>query len=434
MNISGGLKRLAGVLAAFVLAAGLAPPEPQQTVIYAGRLLADPDTGKVTTAQTIVVEDGRIVRILDGYVSPKGPAKVVDLKDSFVLPGLIDSHVHLLSQSGPSGKLDDVTKTSADLVVDGSVYALRTLKAGFTTVADVGDDNEAIFALRNGIAAGKIAGPRILASGSIVTPEGGHADVHGYRPDVMAILESPTACSGADACRRVVRRQIQAGADLIKIVATGGVLDDAATGVDQQFTDEEMAAIVQTAHSMGRMVKAHAHGAAGINAALRAGVDSIEHGTYLDDESIRLFKAKGAWLVPTLMAGDFVAKEAAKPDTWMSPAVKAKALLVGPNMLDMGRRAHAAGVKMAFGTDSGVSPHGNNAFEFTLLVKAGFTTLDAIRMATTWGAEHLRLSNLIGSLLPGKAADLIAVKGDPLKDIGELQRVSFVMKGGVVYK
>lgn len=432
------IRRLFLAGAALLFTAGLGPNDQASpglpTVIFAGKLLADPATGAVTTQQTIVVRDGKIEKISDGYAAPKGPTNLVDLKDSFVLPGLIDCHVHLLSQSGPGGKLDDVTKTSADLVVDGSVYALRTLRAGFTTVADVGDDNEAIFALRDGIAAGKLPGPRILASGSIVTPEGGHADVHGYRPDVMAILESPTACSGADTCRKVVRKQIQAGADLIKIVATGGVLDDAATGVDQQFTDAEMAAIVETAHSMGRMVKAHAHGTIGINAALRAGVDSIEHGTYLDDESIKLFKAKGAWLVPTLMAGDFVAKEAAKPDTWMSPAVKAKALAVGPNMLDMGRRAHAAGVKMAFGTDSGVSPHGDNAFEFTLLVKAGFSTIDAIRMATTWAAEHLRLTALVGSLAPGKAADLIAVKGDPLSDISALRKVSFVMKGGVVYK
>ena len=203
-----------------------------------------------------------------------------------------------------------------------------------------------------------------------MTPTGGHADVHSYRPEVMEVLESPAHCDGPEDCRRMVRKQVQMGADLIKITATGGVLDDSATGVDQQFTDEEMLAIVQTAHSLGRIVKAHAHGTAGINAALRAGVDSIEHGTYLDDESIKLFKEHNAYLVPTLLAGHTVAEEAAKPDTWMPPAVKAKALLVGPNMIGMLHRAHAAGVKIAFGTDSGVSHHGDNAREFALMVQA----------------------------------------------------------------
>jgi imidazolonepropionase-like amidohydrolase len=403
------------------------------TYVQAGRLLADPATGKVETKKTLVVQDGKVVRVEDGFTTAPG-AKVINLQDSFVLPGLIDSHVHLLSETGPTNRLDAVTKTESDLVIDGAVFARRTLMAGFTTVADVGDDNEPIFALRDGIAAGKLPGPRIVAAGNIITTVGGHGDEHGYRPDVLKLLVSPNQCTGADECAKIVRRQIQAGADLIKITATGGVLDQAATGVEQQFTDEELRSIVQTAHSLGKMVKAHAHGTKGINAALRAGVDSIEHGTYLDDESIKLFKANGAWLVPTLMAGDYVAKEAAKPDTWMSPAVKAKALLVGPNMLAMGRRAHQAGVKMAFGTDTGVSKHGDNAYEFVLLVKAGLTPLEAIQCATTSGADHLRLSAIIGSLVPGKQADLIAVKGDPLNDISLLQTVAFVMKGGVVYK
>jgi imidazolonepropionase-like amidohydrolase len=207
------------------------------------------------------------------------------------------------------------------------------------------------------------------------------------------------------------------------------VLDGGATGVEQQFTDEELRAIVQAAHAMGRMVKAHAHGAKGINAALRAGVDSIEHGTFLDQESIRLFKEHGAFLVPTLIAGDTVAREAARPNTWFLPEVKAKALQVGPLMQAMGRRAHEGGVKVAFGTDSGVSHHGDNAREFVLMVAAGFTPAEAIRAATVTAAENLRLTD-VGSLAPGKQADLIAVRGDPLRDVSELQRVRFVMKGG----
>ena len=409
---------------------GARPPEARIVYVQAGRLLADPATGRVAREQTVVVEDGRVKAVLAGWPAPLAGARVVDARTRFVLPGLIDSHVHLLGEGGPGARLDAVTKTTSDQLVDGVVFARRTLMAGFTTVADVGDDNEAIFALRDGIKAGKLTGPRILTSGFPLSPHGGHGDVTHYRPDVVAALEMPTLCTGADECARKVRQQINAGADLIKILATGGVLDGGATGVEQQFTDAELVAIVGAAHAMGRMVKAHAHGAEGINACLRAGVDSIEHGTFLDAESIRLFKQHGAWLVPTLIAGDTVAREAAKPDTFFLPEVKAKALLVGPKMLAMGRRAHDGGVKVAFGTDSGVSRHGDNAREFALMVEAGFTPLEAIQAATTRGAEHLRLSAEIGSLAPGKQADLIAVDGDPLSDVTTLERVRYVMHGG----
>lgn len=423
---------LGAALAVALVAPALAQ-QPATTFVQAGRVLVDPASGKVETNKTLVVQAGKVVRIADGFVSEPG-GQVVDLKTAFVLPGLIDSHVHITSQQGPTSRLDEVTESSAEQALIGARYAKRTLMAGFTTVADLGGDNDAVFALRKATALGDVPGPRIVAAGSAISVHGGHGDVNGFREDVMHVLRPGSVCSGPADCSRAVREQVWKGADVIKITATGGVLSNTAAGLAQQFSDEELKAIVESAHRMGRRVTAHAHGADGIDSFLKAGGDSIEHGTYLDAEGIALMKKNGAYLVPTLMAGDFVAKEAAKPDTWMSPAVKAKALLVGPNMLDMGRRAHAAGVKMAFGTDSGVSPHGDNAFEFTLLVKAGFSTIDAIRMATTWGAEHLRLSSLIGSLAPGKAADLIAVKGDPLKDISELQRVSFVMKGGVVYK
>ncbi len=402
------------------------------TLVQAGRLLANPADGKIETNKTVVIRDGHVVEVRDGFVAEPG-AKVIDLRNSFVLPGLIDSHVHLLHQQGPTSRMEAVTKTTADVTLDGVVHARRTLEAGFTTVADCGGDNEAIFALRDAVKAGKVDGPRILASGNPLSAHGGHGQVYGFTPEVTEVIQSPTLCSGADECRRKTRQQIAAGADLIKFHATGGVLDGGTTGVDQQLTDEEMAAIIQAAHSMGRMVKTHAHSAAGINAALRAGVDSVEHGTFLNDESIALFKQHNAWLVPTLVAGDFVAREASRPDSFMPAAVRAKALQVGPMMLSMGARAHKAGIKVAFGTDTGVSPHGENAREFGLMVKAGFTPLEAIRAATTSGAEHLRQPD-IGSLVAGKEADLIAVSGDPTQDVTLLEHVAFVMKNGVVYK
>jgi imidazolonepropionase-like amidohydrolase len=403
---------------------------PATQLVQAGRLLADPATGKVETNKTLVVQGGRIVEILDGFQTRPG-AEVVDLRDSFVLPGLIDSHVHLTGESGPGQELDAVKKVAADSALDGVVFAGRTLRAGFTTVTDLGGDPEAIYPLRDAIAAGKIDGPRIIAAG-FVGAHGGHGDLQGFRADILEKFRSPTLCSGADDCRRAVRLAVQNGADVIKTASTGGVMSNTAAGVGQQMTQDELNALVETAHSLGRQVACHAHGTAGVNAALKAGVDSIEHGTYLDAESIKLFKQTGAYLVPTLMAGDFVAKEAAKPDTWMPPAVKAKAAQVGPNMLAMARRAHEGGVKFAFGTDSGVSHHGDNAQEFGLMVRAGFTPLDAIRAATVWGAEHNRLSDQVGSLVAGKQADLIAVKGDPLANVTELEHVRFVMKGGKV--
>jgi imidazolonepropionase-like amidohydrolase len=409
------------------------PAAANSSCVQAGRLLADPAGGKVETARTLIVENGKIARVEDGYVS-EGCATVIDLKDSFVLPGLIDSHVHMTSENGPNQRIERFTKTRSDLALDGSWYALKTLKAGFTTVADLGSPNEAIFALRDAIKAGRVPGPRIIAAGSPISVHGGHGDPGNGMPEDLVHVYRPTSvCSGADDCRRAVREQVRAGADVIKITATGGVLSPTAAGLAQQFSNEELKAIVEAAHSMGRKVTAHAHGADGINAFLRAGGDSIEHGTYVDAESIKLFKAGGAWLVPTLMAGDFVVREANRPNTYLLPAQRDKALIAGPLMLDMTRRAYQGGVKIAFGTDTGVSAHGDNAGEFALMVKAGFSPIDAIRSATVWAAEHLGLSALVGTLKPGMQADLIAVKGDPTADVTALTKVTFVMKGGVVY-
>jgi imidazolonepropionase-like amidohydrolase len=403
------------------------------TVIHAGRLLADPATGRVETERSILVgADGNILRIEAGYTNPEG-ASVVDLRNRFVLPGLIDSHVHITGELGPDQLLEEVQLTVSDSAVRGAGYARVTLLAGFTTIADVGAQNDAIFALRRGIAEGRIPGPRIVASGFTITPDGGHADANGFAPAIIDALRNPNACSGADACRRATRRQIQAGADLIKITATGGVLSNTAAGVGQQFNDEELAAIVEAAHAMGRRVTAHAHGVDGLNAALRAGVDSIEHGTYLDTESVRLLRQGNRYLVPTMMAGWWVGQLAEQGGV-LTPAQADKARRVGPELVGMVRRARAAGVRIAFGTDTGVSAHGQNAREFQLLVEAGYSPLEAIQFATVAAADHLQLNTVAGRIAPGFSADIIAVSGDPLADISTLMNVPFVMARGVVQK
>lgn len=402
-------------------------------VIHAGRVLADPASGRVLTEQSILVGDnGRVIGVEPGYVTRDGAA-VVDQRNRFVLPGLIDSHVHITHELGPNQLLDEVQNTASDAALHGAGYARTTLMAGFTTVADLGAPNDAIFALRRAIAEGRVAGPRIVAAGTAVTPDGGHADANGLAPDVLDVLRSPAACSGPDSCRRATRRQIQAGADVIKITATGGVLSNTAAGVGQQLADDELAAIVDAAHAMGRRVTAHAHAAAGINAALRAGVDSIEHGTYLDNDSIRLLRQGNRYLVPTMMAGWWVTQLAEQGGV-LTPAQAEKARTVGPELVAMVRRARAAGVRIAFGTDTGVSPHGMNAREFQLLVEAGYTPIQAIQAATIAAADHLQLNGVAGRIAAGYSADIIAVDGDPTQDVATLMNVRYVMARGVTHK
>jgi imidazolonepropionase-like amidohydrolase len=422
-----------GVALAAALVAPVAAQPLAKMFVQAGRVLLDPASGKVETAKTLVIENGKVARVLDGFVAEPG-GRVVDLRSKFVLPGLIDSHVHLTSQQGPESRLEGVTQSSAERAMVGARHARRTLMAGFTTVADLGGENDAVFALRAATARGDVPGPRIIAAGSAISVHGGHGDVNGYREDVMHVLRAGSVCSGPDDCRRAVREQVWQGADVIKITATGGVLSNTAAGLGQQFSDAELEAIVDAAHKMGRKVTAHAHGGDGIVSFIRAGGDSIEHGTWLDAEGIALMKKNGAYLVPTLAAGDFVARVASGPNNFLTPAQTAKALEAGPRMLDMARRAHQGGVKIAFGTDTGVPPHGDNAQEFALLIKAGLTPLEAIKAATVNAADHLRIAEAAGRLTPGHDADLIAVSGDPLKDVGVLTRVDFVMKGGSIHK
>ncbi|GAM98590.1 Xaa-Pro dipeptidase family enzyme [alpha proteobacterium U9-1i] len=425
----------AGALGALALLSSAAiAQEPQATtVIHAGRLLADASTGQVLTEQSILVgANGNIIGVQAGYVTPAG-ARVVDQRNRFVLPGLIDSHVHLTSELGPNQLLDEVQLTVSDSALRGASNARITVMAGFTTVADLGGANDAVFGLRRAIRENRIPGPRIIASGAAVTPDGGHADANGFAPDIINVMRSPAACSGADSCRQATRRQIQAGADVIKITATGGVLSNTAAGVAQQLTDEELSAIVDAAHAMGRRVTAHAHGVGGINAALRAGVDSIEHGTYLDNDSIRLLRQGNRYLVPTLEAGWWVAQLAERGGV-LTPAQADKARVVGRDLASMARRARAAGVRIAFGTDTGVSAHGENAREFQLLVEAGFTPLQTLQMATINAADHLQLNNVTGRIAPGLSADIIAVDGDPLADVSTLMNVRYVMARGATQK
>ncbi|MFT6460921.1 MAG: imidazolonepropionase-like amidohydrolase [Maricaulis maris] len=404
--------------------------EDALTVIHAGWLLAVPGEDPLME-QSILIRGERVEGIEAGYVTPDG-ATIIDLSDDYVMPGFIDSHVHLQSELGPGRRFNTFTLSASDLAFDGAVNARTTLMAGFTTVQDVGGNFEASLALRDAINDGDIPGPRLRVSGSAVTPTGGHADINGFSLDVLHMFASETACNGEAQCREAVRTLIRGGADVIKITATGGVLSDTAAGVEQQFFDDELAAIVEAAHMMGRRVTAHAHGVTGINSFLEAGGDSIEHGTYLDRESIRLMRRNGAYLVPTVLAGVTVAEMAETVD-FMTDNQRAKSREVGPLMLEMARRAHEGGVMIAFGTDSGVSRHGVNAREFELLVEAGLTPMEAIVTATINASRHVQMDGDIGTIEAGKLADIIAVDGNPLENISELRDMEFVMKGGEVY-
>jgi len=402
-----------------------------EIVIHAGKLLAEPGQ-PATTRQSIRVADGKITAIADGFIIPPVGAKLIDLKDRFVLPGLIDCHVHLTMQLAPNMRMRFVEDSDPKIGLDGAQRARQTLAAGFTTVRDLGAHKpEVIYALRDAVAEGVVPGPRILCVGAILSPTGGHGQTYGFRQDVCACVQSSVGvCDGIDACRRAVRLQVAQGADAIKFVATGGVLSDIRAGVDQQFTTDELSTIIETAHQLGRRVSAHAHGLAGINAALRAGVDSIEHGSFLDDESIQLFLDHGAFHTPTLIAGATVLGMAQSGGGGLTGAQREKALVVGEQIKAALARSYKAGVKIAFGTDMGVGPHGQNAREFALMVDAGMSNADAIKAATVTAAALLDISDLTGTIAPGKSADIIAVDGDPLADIHELERVSFVMAAG----
>jgi imidazolonepropionase-like amidohydrolase len=404
------------------------------TLIHAGELLAIPGQ-KVKSRQTVVIENDRIVAIEDGFVvaeNYEGDVKVIDLKNHFVLPGLMDMHVHLQGELGPENDSERLKMSSQQMQMRSIMFAMRTMMAGFTTVRDVGSSTLEMYALRDGINNGWIDGPRIIAAGGVGIT-GGHADVSGVNPDLMALYTEENICDGPFDCRRATRNEIKYGADLIKITSTGGVLTDRATGTGQQMEMDELEEVVRAARRMGRKVASHAHEEAGIIAALKAGVDSIEHGSYAGPEAIELFKETGAYLVPTLLAGETVT-DMARNSTFMSPAIREKAIAVGEAMRGNFYQCYKSGVNIAFGTDSGVSRHGDNAREAVLMVKAGMPEMDVIKSATVNAADLLDMSDSIGTIEAGKFADIIAVESSPLDNIEALLSVDFVMKGGMVYK
>ena len=407
----------------------------QTHVIHAGSLLAIPGQAPLKN-HTLVITDGKITEIKKGFVKPNEISKnatLIDLSSSFVLPGLMDMHVHLQGEFSPKNDSEKLRMSDADKLVKSAYFAKKTLMAGFTTVRDLGGSPEQSFALRDGIKKGFLDGPRIIAAGSNVAVTGGHGDVDGMSPDLLDMHTAQTICDGPYDCRRATRRAIKYGADVIKITSTGGVLSDTNTGTGQQMADDELKEVVNAAHALGRKVASHAHAASGINAALRAGVDSIEHGSYANQESIKLFKQTGAYLVPTLMAGDTVV-DMAKNSDFMSPVIATKAIRVGGDMIANFKRSFKAGVNIAYGTDSGVSRHGNNAREAVLMYQAGMKTSEIIKSATINAADLIDKSDSLGTLEVGKTADIIAVKNSPLKNIEALLDVDFVMKSGVIFK
>jgi len=438
MKLRTSLTALAVAIATPVLAqAPSAGPSTMQaeevTVIHAGTLLAVPGQAPRRQA-SIVVRGRRIAEVRDGFIDVPG-ARVVDLRSATVMPGLIDSHVHF---SGLDDRLQSRLQAAQRDYEDEAFTALfnarKTLLAGFTTVRDLGGEARLITTLRDSIAAGQFAGPTILTAARMVSVSGGHGAANGLNRDLEGVARerATNVCNGPEDCRRATREQIAAGADVIKLAATGGVLSNVAGGLNQQMMDDEMKAVVQTARTFGRKVAAHAHGVDGINAALEAGVDSIEHGTFTDDRSFLLYKRTGAYYVPTLVAPAAALADGQRGA--LTPAQFEKAREAAGNAEKTLSRAVREGVKIAFGTDSGVSPHGRNAEEFALMVRAGMTPAAAIRSATVGAADLLGRSSSIGTIETGKDADIIAVTGDPLQDVRLLENVGFVMKHGRVHK
>ncbi len=404
-------------------------------VIHAGTLI-DGVSREARREQTVTIDQGRIVSVEPGYRAPGADDRLIDLRSATLLPGLMDMHVHITSEYSRSSEVDRFKKNAADVALDGAVFAERTLLAGFTTVRDLGDSFTASIALRNAVNAGKVTGPRIFASGKSIATTGGHADpTNGWAQHLGGRELSPRdgVIDGAGQAAQSVRQRYKDGSDLIKITATGGVLSIAKNGLNPQFTEEEIRTVVQTARDYGFTVAAHAHGAEGMKRAVRAGVDSIEHGTFMDEETMRLMRERGTHYVPTITAGQWVF-DRSKEEGFFPQVVRPKAEMVGPQIQSTFAKAYRAGVKIMFGTDTGVSAHGDNAREFELMVEAGMPAMEAIQSATIVPARFLDVADKLGSIESGKLADLVAVPGNPLTDISVMRQVNFVMKDGVVYR
>jgi imidazolonepropionase-like amidohydrolase len=421
-------------LAAARPAVAQAPAAPARVLVQAGSLI-DGRSDTPRREVTIVVEGERIVEIVSGYRAVAAGETVVDLRQLTVVPGLIDMHVHLGGQLSPTSYIERFTLNPADMALQAASHARITLRAGFTTVRNLGDGYNVTVALRDAIRKGWVEGPRIYTAGKSLATTGGHADPTNGFAAALASDPGPAegVLNGPEDARKAVRQRYKDGADLIKLTATGGVLSLARNPDNPQFTDDELSAVVATARDYGFAVAVHAHGAEGMKRAIRAGVDSIEHGTRLDDEAVKLMLEHGTYLVATLSAGRFTG-EMAKVPGWFPEVVRPKAAAIGAVGAQGFARAYKAGVKIAFGTDTGVSPHGDNAKEFVYMVEAGMPPMKAIQAATLEAARLLRAESDLGSVEKGKLADLVAVKRDPLADVAALSDVAFVMKGGAIVK
>ena len=411
----------------------LAQPSAEPvTVIHAGTLLAEPGRPPLRNA-TIVVRGKQIAEVREGFADVPG-AEVVDLRNATVLPGLMDMHVHLSGLDDRiQARLTANQRDDEDEAFTALLNARKTLLAGFTTVRDLGGDPRLTTSLRDALASEQFAGPTVVPAGRAISVSGGHGDGrNGLNREVASTVVTSNVCNGPEDCRRAVREQISQGADVIKFMATGGVLSNVAGGLNQQMMDDEMRAVIETARSFGRKTAAHAHGVDGINAALRAGVNSIEHGTFTNDETFRLYKQTGAYYVPTLLAPAAALADGQRGALTAAQYEKARA--AAGNAQKSLARAVREGVHIAFGTDTGVSKHGDNAQEFALMVAAGMTPEAAIRAATVSAADLLGRSDTVGTISAGKDADIIAVDGDPLANVRLLENVAFVMKHGHVYK
>lgn len=405
----------------------------QKTYIWCGSLI-DGLADEPKKNMTIVVEKNKIIAVENGFSKPGVNDRSIDLKTKTVTPGWIDMHVHLEFETNPNRYIETYTLNPADYAFQSVKFADTTLMIGFTTVRDLGGSGVNI-SLRNAINKGLIKGPRIFTAGKSIATTGGHADpTNGYKKDIQGDPgPKDGVANGPDECRKAVRQRYKDGSDLIKITATGGVLSVAKSGKNPQFFEDELEAIVKTAKDYGFKVAVHAHGAEGMKRAVKAGVNSIEHGTFMDDEAIALFKQYGTWYVPTITAGKAVG-DSAKIPGYYPPVVVPKALEIGPQIQSTFAKAYKAGVKIAFGTDAGVYKHGLNWLEFVYMIEAGMKPMDAIKSATISAADLLGEKDKLGSIEAGKLADIVAVDGDPLKDARVFGKVVFVMKDGVQYK
>jgi len=425
------MKRVSTLLLLFFL--GAFQVHAQSTIIHAGSLF-DGTANDIRENVTIIVSDGVIESVTDGFTNPENGQNLIDLSDKIVLPGLIDLHVHLEMETNPGRYAETFTMNPEDRALRSVMYVRRTIEAGFTTVRDLGGTGVNT-ALRDAVNAGYIQGPRIISVGKSIATTGGHADpTNGHRHDLMGSPgPAEGVINGETEAREAVRQRYKNGADHIKITATGGVLSVAKSGQNPQFMVDEVQAIVETANVYGMQVAAHAHGKEGMLRAVNAGVTTIEHGTYMDEEVMNAMVEKGTYYVPTILAGNFVA-EKAEEEGFFPDLVRPKAREIGPLIQETFGKAYAYGVNIAFGTDSGVSPHGENGKEFALMVEAGMPPAEAILSSVKTGAEVLGLSDQIGSIEAGKMADIIAVDDNPIENIQTLENVSFVMKDGVVVK